>query len=124
MTGLKLEAFSCYDTLVENLSPLASMPLHTLIVGKTRIKDFSALRGMPLQVLCIEALAVDDPRWLGDLPLVRLIFSPDMIKGDLSVLRNHKTLKQIGTQWNADEIEPGEFWKHWDAQHGRPAEPS
>jgi hypothetical protein len=120
LAGQPLVTLVCVENDVEDLTPLRGMPLTHLAISSTKVRDLSPLKGMPLKSLVITMLDLDDVSVLKDLPLERLFFSPDRIKGDFSFLRNHKTLKHMGTAHLYYTVES--FWRWWDSG-GRPFRP-
>ncbi|MDP6503375.1 MAG: hypothetical protein QF886_07150, partial [Planctomycetota bacterium] len=46
-----LESLQCRHTAVEDISPLAGMPLKSLSIRATKVRDISVLKGMPLEDL-------------------------------------------------------------------------
>lgn len=89
--GLKLTELDCGWSKVNDLTPLAGMPLTSLsIAGNTGIDDLTPLAGMPLTYLQLEGNAeVSDLAPLKGLPLTRLNVASTQVR-DLAPLRDLK----------------------------------
>ncbi|WP_254510777.1 protein kinase domain-containing protein [Anatilimnocola floriformis] len=132
--GAPIEQLHIVSELVNDLSPLAGMPLETLfIVGD--FADLSPLRGMPLKNLEMGGLKVTDFSPLAELPLRELcvqfcvnasdvaplakiaslellMLPPNAVNFDL--LQSHPKLTRIGYEFGGDhspKTTTAEFWK-------------
>jgi Leucine-rich repeat (LRR) protein len=100
LKGIRLTRLWCQDTPVSGLSPLRGMSLNALDCSGTRVDDFSPLEGMSLTDVC---------------------FTPRRIKTGMDVIRQMKSVRNIGIAWQK-RISPDEFWKKYDAgEFGKPA---
>ncbi len=120
--GLReLRHLDCSRNPIAALPPLKGTSLVFLECSATRVTDLSPLAGSQLKALGISGLGAADLLVLRDLPLVRLAFSPDKVKGGLAVLRQHKTLRFLGLDcpWQEAQTPVEEFWKQSDAKHGK-----
>ncbi len=135
LAGMPLIYLNCNSTAVADLTPLRGMPLAELNLGGTQVADLAPLAGLPLTKLAIDNTPVADLAPLAGLPLVHLslerskvtdlsalqrlslehvAFTPANIAKGIDLLRQMKSVTQIGTAWNA-ELPPEEFWKKYDA---------
>ena len=135
LAGMPLVYLNCNSTAVADLTPLAGMPLAELNLGGTQVADLSPLAGLPLTKLAIDNTPVADLAPLAGLPLIHLslerskvtdltalqrlnlehvAFTPARISKGIELLRQMKSVTQIGAAWNA-ELPPDEFWKKYDA---------
>jgi eukaryotic-like serine/threonine-protein kinase len=78
---------------VSDLSPLMGMKLTYLHCGDTKVSDLSALEEMALEEIRLT------PK--------------NITKKALEILRNMKSLKTIGTEWNR-AWPAAEFWARYD----------
>ena len=120
--GLReLRHLDCGRNPIAALPPLRGTSLVFLECSGTRVTDLSPLAGSQLKALGISGLEIGDLSVLRDLPLIRLAFSPAKVKGDLAVLRQHRTLRFLGLDcpWQDAQTPAEEFWKQWDAKHGK-----
>ena len=141
LKGMPLKSLECWSTNVSDLSPLKGMPLAYLGCGTTQVFDLSPLHGMSLRELHFNRTHVSDVRPLKGMPLVEvqcdstpvsdlsalqgmslatITFTPRNINKGLDVIRQMKSLKAIGIEWDK-ESPPDEFWKKYDAgEFGKP----
>jgi serine/threonine protein kinase/Leucine-rich repeat (LRR) protein len=141
LQGMKLTFLHCGGTKVSDLSPLKGMPLTHLNCSRTKVsnatvaniedcKDLTVLilastpvsdAGLVhikalnnLKRLEIQGTQVSDLRALADMPLDEIRLTPKNITTrGLDILRNMKTLKSIGIEWN--QVWPAaEFWARYD----------
>jgi hypothetical protein len=89
-----LEEVDCNWTNVENLQPLARLPLNTLRCARSRVSNLSPLHGLLLVELDLTGTPVSDLTPLKGLPLVSLRCGETKVR-DLSPLRG-APLKHIG----------------------------
>ncbi len=85
LAGLPIESLVLPDNPISDLSPLATMPLTKLDIHGTRVSDLSPLAGMPLQDLNIQYTGVSDLSALAEMPLELLIANHTKVS-DLSPL--------------------------------------
>jgi serine/threonine protein kinase len=137
LSGMQLGVLALNGTSVRDLSPLASMPLSSLLLydckhlqdltalkgmplrslslaRSRQVRDLAALKGMPLFLLHINGTQVQDLTPLEGMKLQQLIFTPRNITSGIAVLRTMKSLKLIDTDWPPN-AKPAEFWKRYDA---------
>jgi Leucine-rich repeat (LRR) protein len=141
LTGMKLTFLHCGDSKVSDLSPLNGMPLTHLNCAGTKVSDatLSSIKdckdltllilagtpvsdaGLPrlkalksLKRLELQRTKVSDLSALKDMPLDEIRLTPRNITArGLAILRNMKTIKKIGTEWN--QVWPAaEFWTRYD----------
>jgi hypothetical protein len=95
---------------------LRSAVLLTLIMlNGTKVSDvgLAHLKGTPLKVLRIDNTAITDLTPLQGMPLEDIRLTPKNITRGLDILRDMKSLKTIGINW--DQSWPAaEFWKRYD----------
>ncbi|MFW5752410.1 MAG: hypothetical protein ACOCYV_00005, partial [Planctomycetota bacterium] len=60
LAGMPLAQFDCSRTAVADLGPLAGAPLHLLHFGQTPVRDLSPLAKMPLRYLSCDYCGVED----------------------------------------------------------------
>ncbi len=124
LKGMPLANLWCDRTLVTDLSTIQGMPLTVLSCVNTKVSDLSPLRGMPLTVLYCEGTQVSDLSPLeGVKNLARLSFNPKNITKGLDVIRQMKSLTNVGISGDKkDQFLPAEFWKKYDSgEFGKPA---
>jgi hypothetical protein len=80
------------NTKASDLSPLKEMPLSVLFIWGSPVTDLSPLKGMQLED-------------------IRL--TPKNITRGLDILRDMKSLKTIGIDWN-QAWPAAEFWERYD----------
>ena len=112
LRGMRLKELSvwkCYN--LKDVDPLKGMPLTSLGLGDCRqVKDLEPLEGMPLRFLRIENTGVRDLRPLQGMPLESILLTARNITQGVDVLRDMKSLKIIGTEWQQD-LPAVEFWE-------------
>ncbi|MDD4869124.1 MAG: protein kinase [Kiritimatiellae bacterium] len=117
LKGLPLTSLSLYNCRqVVDLAPLKGMLLTKLRFGNTSVSDMTPLTGMPLTSLYFYVTKVTDLTPLKGMPLTSIYFTPKDITSGIEVIREMKTLTQIGTS-NPDvnHWPTAEFWKKYDA---------
>jgi len=141
LEGMKLTFLHCGGTKVSDLSPLNGMPLFHLNCSHTKVSDASLaniedckdltelfLAGTQvtdaglahlkhhknLKRLDLQGTKVADLSPLLDMPLEEIRLTPKNITNQgLDILRNMKSLKTIGTDWN--QVWPAaEFWARYE----------
>jgi internalin A len=70
--GPNIVRFEAHDPAIEDISPLAGLPLELLDLAKCHVTDISALQGMPLAVLYLEDTGVRDLSVLEGMPLMEV----------------------------------------------------
>jgi hypothetical protein len=131
LSGMPLKLLNLYGTAIEDLSPLQEMrqlqflwlnktpvsdisslsncPLTSLTLHKTRVKDLSPLRRIKtLERLHIAETPVTDLAPIKDLKLKRLIYSPDLTRGN-EVVKQMVSLREVGTELE-NRMSPEIFW--------------
>jgi hypothetical protein len=88
-----LEEIDCSWTNVENLQPLAKLPLNTLRCAGSRVSNLAPLHGLPLVELDLTSTRVSDLTPIKGLPLISLRCGETKVR-DLSPLRG-AALKHI-----------------------------
>ena len=83
--GRNIMAVRLNDPGIEDISPLAGLPLLELDLSECHITDIKALRGMSLRVLALEKTGVEDIRVLEGMPLEQLWLARTQVT-DLSPL--------------------------------------
>ncbi len=122
LRGMGLRNLQCSDTQVSDLSPLKGMPLTKLGFMGTPVSDLSPLRGMPLTVMHFQGAGVTDLSPLDGMKLTEIWFTPKKITKGIDVIRQMKSIGNIGVGWGLGENSgPDEFWKKYDAgEFGKP----
>ena len=110
---------------VRQLAGLKALNCAGSAPGKGKLVDLSALRGMALTALEINDTRVADLSPLEGLKLTTILFTPKAIAKGLDVIRQMKSLTNIGVGWGErDQFSPEEFWQKYDAgRFGRPDSP-
>jgi internalin A len=98
---------------VTDLSPLNKVALVSLTVENTPVADISPLAGTALQRLHIGGTKVTDLTPVGQMQLNRLIFTPHRIERGLDVVRNSRSIREIGVDFD-HRLPPHEFWRLFD----------
>ena len=120
LKGMPLAYLGCGSTQVFDLSPLKGMRLTELHFNGTHVSDLSPLKGMPLEAVQCDGAPVSDLSALQGMSLAMITFTPRNITKGLEVIRQMKSLKAIGIEW--DQAPPtAEFWQKYDAgEFGKP----
>jgi Leucine-rich repeat (LRR) protein len=106
-------------TPVIDISPLASCTLMSLTLEGTKVANLRPLsRMISLKRLHIGQTPVSDLTPLKDLKLERLIFTPGNITRGLDVVRNMKTLTELGATLET-KMPPEQFWSHYGKKKGK-----
>ena len=94
-------AVEIHDPGVEDISPLAGLPLQGVDLSRSHVSDLSPLKGAPLTMLYLEETGVKDISPLEGMPLVSLYLTNTQVS-DLSPLKGLQTkmkeLNLIGTE--------------------------
>lgn len=144
LEGLPLEEVNLAGTQVSDLSPLADSPVQMLWLNGCPVSDLTPLEGMPLIDLTLsgtdvtdlgslaktrllrlymDGLEIEDLTPLLGLRLTRLVFSPRHVKKGLDELRQHESLREMGTTFSDlgnDMAPPAVFWAQLDGRLARP----
>jgi eukaryotic-like serine/threonine-protein kinase len=89
--------------------------LTNLYLHWTKVSDagLAHLKGMPLMVLWIDHTDITDLNSLQGMPLEAIRLTPKKITQGLDILRDMKSLKTIGIEWN--QAWPAvDFWERYD----------
>jgi Leucine-rich repeat (LRR) protein len=89
--------------------------LKRLFLDGTPIDDagLAEFKGVPLRQLGIDRTSVTDLTLLEGMPLEHITLTPKTITRGLDVLRDVKSLKTIGINWQQSWA-PAEFWERYD----------
>ena len=104
-------------TPVEDIAPLAKLPLFSLTLHRTRVRSLAPLAGTNLQRLHIGETPVEDLSPLKGLPLTRLVFTPATVKAGLDIAKA-LPLQEVGTRFDEegrDLLPPAAFWPQLEA---------
>jgi hypothetical protein len=112
---MKLTSLSLQESGVQDLTPLAGMPLSRLSVAYSPVNDLTPLKGMKLAALNLAECPVRDVTPLQEMNLVELSLTPRNISKGLDGIRRMKSLKAMGNTWAEPNLTPAEFWKKYDA---------
>lgn len=107
-----------FNHQLRSLKPLQGVPLESLQLRSCRgLHDLTGLKGMPLTSLnLIGCEKVRDLTPLAGMELQAICVTPKYITKGMDALREMKSLKRIGVQWDWDQNLPAaEFWKRYDA---------
>ncbi len=94
LAGLPLQALDLARCHITDISPLKGMQLQILYLEETGVRDLSALEGMPLVELGLNNTPVDDIRPLKGAPLEKLYLVGTRVE-DLSPLRGAARLDSL-----------------------------
>ncbi len=136
LAGMPVEELMLVDTAVADLSPLKGAPLKMLWLNNAPVSDIKPIAGCPLMSLTLEGTKVVDLAPLkghatlerlhigrtdvADLSplkgvkLGRLIFNPKKITAGMDVVREMKTLKEVGPSLKG-RMAPPVFWGMLDS---------
>jgi hypothetical protein len=89
------------------------MKLTELDCALSKVSDLSPLRGMPLKQLYLFETPVTNLQPLEGMELETVRFTPGKITQGLNFLRNMKSLKIIGIDYN-QHLAASEFWDRYD----------
>jgi serine/threonine protein kinase/Leucine-rich repeat (LRR) protein len=97
-------------TWFKDCKALTRLYLHGTQVSDAGLAD---LKGLPLTLLWIDATGITDLTPLQGMPLEDIRLTPQNITRGMDILRDMKSLKTIGIQW--DQSWPAaEFWERYD----------
>jgi internalin A len=136
LAGMPLEELMLVDTKVSDLSALKGAPLKMLWLNNIPVSDIKPIAGCPLVSLTLEGTSVVDVSPLAKhetlerlhigrtgvtdlsplkgLKLARLIFNPKKITAGMDVVREMKTLQEVGPSLK-DRMPPTMFWGTLDS---------
>jgi internalin A len=131
LAGMPLEELMFVNNQVTDLSPLKGAPLKMLWLNNVPISDVEPIAGCPLMSLTLEGSSVVDLSPLAGhatlvrlhigrtgvtdlsplkgMKLARLIFTPQKITSGMDIVREMKTLEEIGSSLKA-RMAPPVFW--------------
>jgi eukaryotic-like serine/threonine-protein kinase len=129
LIGMPIKTIDLTRAPVSNFSPLARLPLEKCFLQHNRITDLSVFRGKPLKELslwgCLDARNYAVLREIETLELLLLPSQyrtlPDEDYAAIGSLRDHPTLRQIGSEimnqmayaaTGSQEV----FWQDWDRE--------
>jgi serine/threonine protein kinase len=95
--------------------------LTRVCLAGTKVGDagLAHFKGMPLTLLWIQDTGITDLSPLQGMPLEDIRLSPKNITRGLAILRDMKSLKTIGIQWN--QVWPAaEFWQRYGKRESNP----
>ena len=113
LKGMPLTVLSLNATQVQDFSPLKGMPLTRLELHSTQLRDLELLKGMPLKRLGLHGTGVTDLTPLQGMELEQIYLTPKNITQGLNILRDMKSLKTIGIEYN-QAWPAAEFWERYD----------
>ncbi len=123
LQGCLLDYICIENTDIKDISPLQGMPLTRLVASNSLISDLGPIRGMKLTWLTIDSTQVSDLTPLEGMPLELISITPSHITKGLEIVRNNKSIKQIGHHPFC-LLSPSEFWLKYDSgAFGRPGDP-
>lgn len=118
LKGSPVQSLWLNSTPVSDISPLAGCRLISLTMEGTKVADLKPLSRMKsLKRLHISRTPVSDLTPLKALKLERLVFTPGTIKNGLEVVRNMKSLIEVGSTLDV-LMPPEEFWLRYDGNKG------
>lgn len=94
LAGLPLERLELMGCRVRDLDPLEGMPLRVLGLEENEVRDIAALKGMPLVVLSLSGTQVDDLSALAGAPLEELYLVRTKVT-DLGPLAGMRQLRSL-----------------------------
>jgi hypothetical protein len=97
------------ETPVSDISALSDCPLVSLTLHKTLVKDLGPLANSRLERLHIGETPVSDLTPLKGLSLKRLIFTPGRITKGIEIIREMKSIREIGPSFE-NRMNPSQFW--------------
>ena len=109
LRGMPLKYLWLNQTPVSDISALSDCPLVSLTLHKARVKDLSPLANSSLKRLHIGETPVTDLTPLKGLTLTRLIFTPGRIVKGIEIVRNMKSIREIGPSFE-NRMAPSRFW--------------
>ena len=119
LQGMPLRSLTAvFNHQLRDLGPLQGLRLTSLSLRSCGgLCDLTALKGMPLTTLnLVYCGKLQDLTPLAGLELREISLTPKHITKGMDGLRQMKSLKRIGVEWNLDQTMPAaEFWKKYDA---------
>src|SRR6185503_16148946 len=129
LVGMTIKSIDLSMAPVLDFSPLSQFPLEKCYLLRNRIADLSVLRGKPLKELqlwgCTDARNYAVLSEIKTLEFLQLPFGyrnlPEAEYAAIGALRNHPTLRQLGseimsTMRNAATTSKDLFWQDWDRE--------
>ncbi|MBL7220027.1 MAG: protein kinase [Phycisphaerae bacterium] len=99
-----------------SLRGIEGMPLASLnLSGCSLLTSLKGIEGMVLTELNIVDAGVSDLSALRGMMLEKFHFTPKNITKGIEIIRNMKSIRQIGIRWD-HRLKPEEFWKKYDAE--------
>jgi Leucine-rich repeat (LRR) protein len=92
--GRNIRIVEIHDPALEDISPLAGLPLLRLDLSQSHVTDISPLHGMPLRELYLEDTGVWEISVLRGMPLMKLYLSNTKVE-DLGPLRDARQLREL-----------------------------
>lgn len=119
LKGSPVQSLWLNNTPMRDISPIAGCRLISLTLEGTKVVDLKPLAKMTsLKRLNIAEAPVADLTPLKHLKLERLVFTPGNIMKGLDIVRNMKSLKEVGTMLDT-LMPPEEFWLRYDGKKGK-----
>ena len=116
LKGAPLKMLWLNNAPVSDIKPIAGCPLMSLTLEGTKVADLLPLTGHEtLDRLHIGRTDVIDLSPLKGVKLGRLIFNPEKIRVGIDVVRDMKTLKELGSTLKG-RMPPQAFWAMLDAR--------
>jgi serine/threonine protein kinase len=115
LAGMPLERLALNRTQVRDLSPLRSMRLTALQLDRVPVSDLKPILRMPLTFLVLSDTEVRDVTGLKDLPLERVVLPKRSGVKGIEVLKEVRSLREIGYEPNGRGQTPEVFWKTFEA---------
>ena len=122
LNSLDTEELTLYETVVTDISRLASTKIRLLAIRGIPVRDLAFVRNLPnLEKLYVFSYpAITDLTPLAGLKLKKLGFNPANVTKGIEAVRGMTTLAAIGTDFD-HPYPPAEFWKKYDAgEFGKP----
>ena len=106
LAHLPLKVLRCANTRVTDLTPLQGMALIELDIAATQVRDVSVLKGMPLTALRCELTPLRDLEPLRNAPLKTLWCDPRALRSEL--VRSWEKIETINGQLNSAKGRSGD----------------
>jgi hypothetical protein len=114
LEGMPLEYLNLTWLNVADLSVLRGMTsLRDLILTRSAVADLAPVKDLKVRSLGIQATKVSDLSPLQGMELSRIAFTPKNITKGLDIIRDMKSLKTIGIDYN-QSWPAAEFWERYD----------
>ncbi len=124
LTGMELTSLWLRQTEVSDLTPVKDTPLVSLDVKDTKVTNLSILKGKTsLKRLNIAGADITDLTPLEGMELTRLIFDVDKVEKGLEIVREMKSINQIGASLDdVNSMTVAGFWRTYDLEQEKKAE--